>query len=345
MPFIAHKIKDSIKYSNDAPESEIIIDSITLQDYIKFHQIEYEILDGVYWNNGFNKKMGDVIQGLFDERLKKKQSHTALANTLKLMLNSSYGKTIMKKCNTKTEIIPAEKRTKNKITGEWKVVSNKHFESYIYNNFNTIKSYRKMNDKNYVIEKICADRSYNRAHVGCAILSMSKRIMNEVFDIANTNNLPIYYTDTDSLHCNLKDVKTLEDKYEEEYDKKLNGKQLEQFHTDFDLKGAKGEIYATKSIFLGKKSYIDYLESKDENGETINGIHVRLKGITKEGLEHTAKEYEGGVFELFEDLAKGTSKSIILNPFNKDTNKNKVMFDFKNGEVSTRKEFVRTVKF
>ena len=345
MPFIAHKTKDSIKYSNDAPESEIIIDSITLQDYIKFHQIEYEILDGVYWNNGFNKKMGDVIQGLFDERLKKKQSHTALANTLKLMLNSSYGKTIMKKCNTKTEIIPAEKRTKNKITGEWKVVSNKHFESYIYNNFNTIKSYRKMNDKNYVIEKICADRSYNRAHVGCAILSMSKRIMNEVFDIANTNNLPIYYTDTDSLHCNLKDVKTLEDKYEEEYDKKLNGKQLEQFHTDFDLKGAKGEIYATKSIFLGKKSYIDYLESKDENGETINGIHVRLKGITKEGLEHTAKEYEGGVFELFEDLAKGTSKSIILNPFNKDTNKNKVMFDFKNGEVSTRKEFVRTVKF
>ncbi len=345
MPFIAHKSKVSIKYTNEAPEGEIIIDSITLQDYIKFHHIEYEILDGVYWNEGYNKKMGEVVQELFEERLKKKKSHKALANTLKMMLNSAYGKTIMKKCNVKTVIIPAEKNKLNKKTGIWETVSNKHFESYIYNNFNTIKSYRKMNDRNYIIETICPDRTYNRGHIGSAILSMSKRIMNEVFDIANTNQLPIYYTDTDSLHCNLEDVKTLEDKYEEEYKKELNGKQLEQFHTDFDLDGAEDEIYATKSIFLGKKSYIDYLESKDGNGETINGIHVRLKGITKEGLEHTAKEYEGGIFELFEDLAKGTKKSIILNPFNIEKNKNKVMFDFKQGEVSTRKEFTRTVQF
>jgi hypothetical protein len=59
------------------------------------------------------------------------------------------------------------------------------------------------------VEKICADNSFNRGHIGCAILSISKRIMNEVFDVANDNNYPIYYTDTDSLHCNLEDVPKL----------------------------------------------------------------------------------------------------------------------------------------
>lgn len=169
--------------------------------------------------------------------------------------------------------------------------------------------------------------------------------MNEVFDVANDNEYPIYYTDTDSLHCNLEDVPKLEAKYKERYNKELNGKQLEQFHTDFDLDGAKDEIYATKSIFLGKKSYMDYLESKDENGNTIHGFHIRLKGITKEGLEHTAKQYNNSYIGLYEELAEGKEKKIILNPYNPDTNENKVLFEFKEGKVSTKKEFTRVVKF
>ena len=113
-----------------------------------------------------------------------------------------------------------------------------------------------MNKTCMEVEKICSDDSFNRGHIGCAILSMSKRIMNEVFNVANDNNYPIYYTDTDSLHLDLENVKKLEEKYKEVYNKELNGKNLEQFHTDFNLEGAKSEIYATKSIFLGKKSYI-----------------------------------------------------------------------------------------
>ena len=120
---------------------------------------------------------------------------------------------------------------------------------------------------------------------------------------------------------------------------------MEQFHTDFALDGACGEIYATKSIFLGKKSYIDILESVDNLGNIITGTHIRLKGITTEGLEHAAKEYDNGHIGLYEDLSKGIEKKFILNPFNIDTNKNKVLFEFKQGRVSTRKEFIRKVKF
>jgi hypothetical protein len=165
---------------------------------------------------------------------------------------------------------------------------------------------------------------------------MSKRIMNEVFNVANDNELPIYYTDTDSLHCNLEDVPRLESAYQVKYNKELNGKNLD---------GAVSEIYATKSIFLGKKSYIDVLESKDKDGNTITGYHTRLKGITLDGLENASKDYANGYFGLYEDLAKGTKKKIILNPFNEEENKQKVLFEFKVGKVKTRKKFIREVKF
>ena len=246
---------------------------------------------------------------------------------------------------SETNIIKTAKKRFNKTKKIWEDVKKNPFMDYVYNNFNTIKRYRQLNADNWEVERICSDNSYNRGHIGCAILSMSKRIMNEVFDTANTNELPIYYTDTDSIHCNLEDVPTLEAKYKETYNKELNGKNLEQFHTDFNLDGAVEEIYAVKSIFLGKKSYIDVLESKDKDGKTITGTHIRLKGITEAGLEHSAKEYKDGYFGLYNDLAKGTKKKIILNPFNPDENKNKVLFEFKDGRVRTRKEFTREVKF
>lgn len=346
MPFIAHKGEGSINYTNTPPDEPIVIDSITLEDYINFHEIEYEILDGVYWDMGVNKKMGEVIQTLFNARLQaKKEKKGALSNVIKLMLNSSYGKTIMKKTNTENVIVKTTNKSYNEKTKKWTTHQKTDFEKYVYNNFNTIKSYRKINTDNYEVERVCADNSYNRGHIGCAILSMSKRIMNEVFDIANENEYPIYYTDTDSLHCNMDDVPKLEANYELKYNKKLNGTALEQFHTDFALDGACGEIYATKSIFLGKKSYMDVLESVDKNGNKISGTHIRLKGITEAGLEHTSKDYKDGYFGLYQDLAKGTKKKIILNPFDKDKNKNKVLFEFKQGRVSTRKEFAREVSF
>lgn len=343
MPMMAHRTKDSILYLNEVPENEIIIDSITLQDYIKFQDIEYEIIDGIYWNEGYNRKIGEIIKELYNERLKHKKTNKALANTIKLMLNSAYGKTIMKKSKTEKKIIKASKS--KLVNSKWVMVDDKAFDSYVYNNFNTIRSYRKLNKNCYEVECLKVDDSYNRGHIGCAILSMSKRIMNEVFDVANDNNLPIYYTDTDSIHLNLKDVEKLEQKYNKRYGKELNGKNLEQFHTDFDLEGSTSEIYSTKSIFLGKKSYIDCLESKDKDGKTITGFHIRLKGITKEGLEHSAKEYKDGYLGLYEDLAKGTEKTMVLNPYNPDKNSNKVLFEFKQGKVSTKEEFTRKVQF
>ncbi len=336
MPFIAVKNKMSIDYVNEIdPNHELIVDKITLQDYIHFHDIEYEIIDGIYWDESVNNRMGQIINTLFKLRLRcKREGNKTLSNVIKLMLNSSYGKTIMKK--TKQEKI-IFKGTIDK------------FQAHLYNNFNTIKSFRKMSTFGdtslYEIDRLKADASYNRGHIGCFILSMSKRIMNEVFNVANDINCPIYYTDTDSLHCKFDDVIKIENEYREMYGKELNGKNLEQFHTDFDLHGACSEIYATKSIFLGKKSYLDCLVSTDANGKKITGYHTRLKGITSEGMEHAAKDYSDGYFGLYKDLAEGKKKKIILNPYNVETNHKKTLFVFKDGKVATQDIFIREVKF
>ena len=170
-----------------------------------------------------------------------------------------------------------------------------------------------------------------------------------MFDVANDLNVNVYYGDTDSAHIDFDGVPLVEEEFRQRYGKELTGKALGQFHVDFGLKGAAGDIYATKSIFLGKKSYLDILESVDKDGNTIHGTHVRMKGVTEAGIEHARKQYPDGLLGLYTDLAQGNEHEFVLNPYNPDTEHQKVMFQFtkKNGvlSVETRKEFKRLVKF
>lgn len=329
LPMVSYKDDNGIlQYTNKIDKPiETVIDMITLEDWVKYQKIEYKILDGVFWNNTYNKQMGVLNKGLFNDRLKyKKDKNEALQQVTKLMLNSTYGKSITKKTKHTHRIVDAEKK-----------------DQYIETYFSLIESYNKLPNGETKIKLCDYDDTVNYAHIGVFILSYSKRIMNEVFDIANTHKCPLYYTDTDSIHCNYDDVKIIENEFRKEYNKELTGKQLGQFHIDFNLKGAVGEIYAIKSIFLGKKSYIDVLESKNEKGETIQGIHFRMKGIPEISLQHHADiHYNGDLVKLYEDLTKGKSMKIILNPKNV-----KVMFEYKDNAINTRADgsFTRTIKF
>lgn len=326
IPFISYKDdKGILQYTNKPSVNILIVDKYTLEDYINFHQIEYEILDGVYWNNGFNNTMGKLIFELFNVRLKNKNTNPALANVLKLMLNSSYGKTIMKQNFNKKIYLDAKKEDK--------------LHNYIYNNYETIKGIKYLNERNVEVIQNTYDDSTNYGHVGCAILSYSKRLMNEVFDIANDNNYPFYYTDTDSIHMNFNDIEKLRRDYNNKYEKELIGKNLGQFHNDFCLKNANEEVYAIKSLFLGKKSYIDMLESKNKEGDKINGFHFRLKGITEEGIRYESKKFfNNDIFEFYKELSITSGYKILLNP------ENKVLFEYNNG-VKTRGKVYRTVCF
>ena len=316
--------KGSCQYVNEIKDFEIVIvDKLTLEDYIKFHDISYEIIDGIYYDEGYNKTWGTVIETLFNKRLEyKKEGNKSMDQLIKLMLNSSYGKTITKKSLTKKQI----KKCDNT------------FNDYLYNNYNNIINLYKLGNNHCVIESTKYDDSYNMGSIGGLVLSMSKRMMNELMDIGNDNNINIYYQDTDSLHLTNSQIPLLVSEYKRIYNKDMIGTNLCQFHSDFELKGVTAPI-SIKSIFLGKKSYLDVLKGKNKEGKEITGYHIKLKGITDAGLKHSQlffKDYE----HLYTHFANGGSYNFLLNPTNK-----KVLFEFNKNGVYTRDKFYRKIKF
>jgi hypothetical protein len=338
-PFVSIREKDiqnSIKlnYINEIPAGtgvrRVNVDRYTLEDWVNFQGIEYKVIHGVYWNGGFNKRLGESISKLFKARLQyKKDKKEALQQTVKLIMNSTYGKTITKK--TDKQII-------------YKKVSVKSSFKYIVKNWNTISEFYN-NGRHYKITMSAVDDSYNMGHVGCSILSMSKRIMNEVMDTASSNGLPIYYQDTDSLHIDVNNVPILEREFKKRYGKVLNGKQMGQFHIDFSMDKdiIPSSVNACKSIFLGRKVYIDMLEGVDRNtGEKRHDLHIRMKGVNGIGIKNEAdKNYGGDIFKMYEELSKGKVIEMVLNP------EGCVSFDFKRGRVMSRKvgDFKRKIKF
>lgn len=301
LPMVRNVVSGKNEYLNDINKNIIrVVDMITLQDWIEFCDIEYNILDGVYWNNGYNKKLGEMGDFLFTERMKHiEQNNNAMEQIIKLMLVSIYGKTQAQKMLKKNIIIEDDRK-----------------ENYIANNFDNILRCKKLNDRQWSIEMDSLDKTYNMCHVSSIILSYSKRIMNEVYDIANTHNCPLYYSDTDSIHCNLDDIKTIETEYKKKYNKVLIGDQLEQFNNDFKMDNAVSEIYSSKSIFIAPKAYIDNIVSTDKDGKQISDLHYRLKGVNTQGMEHYANTHHNGdIFKVYEnELARGHIVEFCLNP-------------------------------
>ena len=334
-PFIAIKNnKGSIKYINTITEPTFVtVDKYTIEDYIEFHGVEFVILDGLYYDEGFNNKF-ECINDIFKQRLIEKNKKTPAGDIIqvlcKLIMNSAYGKTIMKADNSKNII-----------------VNNKDYKRYIFNNFNTIEYTKILNDEQHLVTIQEADKSYNRAQCGIAILSMSKRIMNEVMDISSTNNLTIYYQDTDSMHMNNEEINELSVKFTEKYNRTLIGKNMGQFHSDFTHKNKEcSNVVSVKSIFLGKKAYIDYLEGTDKQGFKHYCTHARMKGINEIALINEASKLENkdmndNIFEIYEKLADNKAVEFVLNPIEK------VSFKFTSKGVSKREtgEFKRTITF
>jgi hypothetical protein len=80
----------------------------------------------------------------------------------------------------------------------------------------------------------------------------------------------------------------------------LDGEEMGQFNSDFEALVEGGSTpYAVKSIFLGKKSYIDQLE--DDGGNT--GLHFRMKRIAASVVRaHAKRDFGGDVMKLYEHL-------------------------------------------
>jgi hypothetical protein len=174
------------------------------------------------------------------------------------------------------------------------------------------------NKKKYiVIMNMPVNEHFNSVHIGVEILSMSKRIMNEVMCLAHDSGIAIYYQDTDSMHIVNDKIQLLSEKFEKKYGRELIGKNMGQFHCDFAKRKVDGkeiegeEVVSTESIFLGKKAYIDLLQYTDKVGNKNYGLHYRMKGVPQNVVEKEAKEkYSNNAMDLYSHLYDG--KSIVF---------------------------------
>ena len=318
-PLMSHVDENGVRqFTNDMVGKRIKIDRTTLEDLIIFQKIEYTFIRGYYFDDGFNFTIQKTIRTLFETRLRLKSEGNPAQEVYKLIMNSGYGKSIMKPIETSTHFFN---------TAE-------DFEKYWAINHAHIKSGQHFGNL-YKIKKIKPiSKHHNIAHVGASILSMSKRIMNEVMCTAEDNGIRLMYQDTDSMHLRDCDIAKLSECFEAVYGRKLIGKSLGQFHSDFDVKGC-DHVVATKSIFLGKKCYIDQLLG---DGQKID-YHIRLKGIPNQVILNYCSDRKITPIQLYEQMYAG--KQITF-----DLTRGSCCFEYTNTfNVFTKTMFERRIKF
>ena len=208
------------------------VDLITLEDLIKYHEIEGEIINGFYYDGNRDYSIRYIIENLYEIRHNNPE--------YKLIMNKIYGYTIRKRIHTK-EIDVDD-------TLEYMI---KHYHCVINSKNNKVTKYKKWTSL------------YNMTNFGSYILSMSKRIMNEIIYNLEDKGIDVLYSDTDSIFIRESDLPQVEHKF---------GNKLGEFKIDFDY----GYRRATEMIILTKKRYICKL---DENKYHFRYIFKNKKDI------------------------------------------------------------------
>ena len=203
------------------------------------------------------------------------------------------------------------------------------------------------------------NKHFNFVSFGVNVLSMSKRIMNEVICTAEDLDIPVYYQDTDSIHIHQSRLQTLENEFKRRYGRELVGNKLGQFHSDFASFGSTDDMpVAIRSIFVLKKTYIDQL--KNSCGEIA--FHIRMKGVIPDVIVAKANElfphdiqceYRDGLVYPIDSVSDNKEYSIYHlyhelydeKSFEFDLCKSKIKpcFEFENFNVSTKTTFIRKI--
>ena len=98
-PVLSHldKTTKTKNWSNDLVGKTCFLDKTGLEDAATFQNIEFDVIDGYYFNEGFNTQIKTQIKVIFDKRLEAKAAgNDGLQQAYKLLMNSSYGKLIEK---------------------------------------------------------------------------------------------------------------------------------------------------------------------------------------------------------------------------------------------------------
>ena len=294
------------------------VDLLTLQDLIQYQKIDFSVIGGIYWTGKRDLTIRSVIKRLFEERARYKKEGNSIQTVLKLIMNSSYGKSIQKTITSTEKFVPA---------ADYDRFMCRHWHRIL-----EISDIMNSQDKIFKLQKSTLTQ-FNNCLFGVSVLSMSKRIMNEVMTLAEDLDIKIYYQDTDSMHIEHSKLPLLAQRFEELHRRPLIGENVMGcFHNDFD---ELPDSYAIEHISLGKKCYYDLLT----NHTGAHAEHFRMKGIPNNVIVNHAKEhFNNSVRDLYLHLYKGGNIKFDLTSC-------AVRFDMKrSGEILHKNEFVRNIE-
>lgn len=317
-------------WTNDMENHNMYVDKTTLEDLINFQKIEFEIIDGYYFDEGRNYHLKETTEHLFNERLKQKKNKNKIEKIYKLIMNSCYGKNLLKPIETESKYIVGEDNLNQQLIRNYN--NHKQTKEYNFGYENDKYTTYKMD----IIKPI--NEHFNYCTAGVEILSMSKRIMNEVMCLADDFNIPIYYQDTDSMHIDEVNIKPLSKLYKNKYDRDLIGKMTGQFHSDFDSSICDEDtIHSKLFIALGKKVYVDVLSDKDNNID----YHIRMKGVSGKSVKYHSNKDKIKVEELYKKLYNDEAYAFDLG-----CNGLSPCFEGKaDGSICSKEEFYRIICF
>ena len=315
---------------------------IMLEDAIDILGLQYEILEGVYWNTPGpeNHTYSTLTKQLYDIRVQYKKSKPALAEVIKLILNSgTYGCLARKPCYTKSVC-----KKKNEA------------KQYIANNFDELQRWRPISKHITLFERTCIDKNYTSVVTACIVLDTSKKIMNRVFTACSQAGVIIPYSDTDSFVIPQDKLQEVITRYEQNTGLVYQGTKLGQFHSDFSIpKGAptntsQSDVVSTQFYNLGKKLYYHATSTIDSlTGQVFQGYKMSCKGFTKQGMVHFAQqEFKQpderlALQELFKAVDNGAEYEINLFP----TRESRINFNTNlvaSSVCNTEVPFTRTLK-
>jgi hypothetical protein len=345
-------------FTNDVIGRTFHLDKTMFEDAMEFQGITFEIKRGYYFNSGRNYNIKEVIRNMYNARVEKRKSTAEFpdGNPIQLaykeLLNCSYGKTILKPTEFEYDFIDGQDK----------------FNDYLRVNYNFIQEFTNITDNKYRFKRIkTIDDHFNRPQIGVEILSMSKRVMNEVMCLAEDNKVIIAYQDTDSMSMLNSQLEIITKLFFNKYGRVLIGEDMGEFGNDLkfnytDNNGNTGKakkVVSVESQFLGKKCYHHKLQGEDKQGNKVYGDYIRMKGVSGASIEHICKTNNKNVNQIYEALVDDKGKYIKNNQIIdgcqinfdllcKDENGIATKVSFiknKNKTIGNRTEFTRGVNF
>lgn len=331
-PFLC--IKDAQTKLNNyrnfhSEEVDTWVNVIDIFNLIDFQDAEIRWDAAIVWKGNRYYEIRDSITRLFEFRANNKKHPIQMV--IKLILNSIFGKSILKPQDRDIEIIEKKGFRYNRANGGFDEVD--LWGEYFNANAYRIHRFEDLEGGLVEVELYKRDCSSSFNIFGSNVLAMARRIIGRVMALAEDleEKYPemspgLFYTDTDSMHIRTDLLEKLEEAYREKYGKEIKGSKLTQFHPDFDLPKTfkEGEIVkgAEESYFIMKKAYVDKLVGDKGSVD----YHMRLKGIPIDLVK----------YEDYEKIFNG--ESVTFNLLDGHTS-----FFYKNGKVGSRLSMTREI--